>query len=59
MAYAMDELLNQMHSKRFFLCPRLGTQLTEAREAITAELREEFAQRYENDKSKLLKPQIK
>jgi hypothetical protein len=32
------------------------SRLTEAREQVRAELREEFAQRYEHDKTVMLKP---
>jgi uncharacterized protein YbcI len=57
MAHAMDELLNSntlSEEVRSSLSEAWTTQLTEAREAITAELREEFATRYENDKSQIV-----
>ena len=57
MAHAMDELLSSnalSEEVRSSLSEAWDTQLTEAREAITAELREEFAQRYENDKSQIV-----
>jgi len=57
MAHAMDELLNSntlSEEVRSSLSEAWDTQLTEAREAITAELREEFAQRYENDKAQIV-----
>jgi len=53
----MDELLNSntlSEEVRSSLSEAWDTQLTEAREAITAELREEFAQRYENDKAQIV-----
>ena len=53
----MDELLNSntlSEEVRSSLSEAWATQLTEAREAITAELREEFATRYENDKSQIV-----
>ena len=53
----MDELLNSntlSEEVRSSLSEAWTTQLTEAREAITAELREEFAQRYENDKEQMV-----
>jgi hypothetical protein len=57
MAHAMDELLNSntlSEEVRSSLSEAWTTQLTEARETITAELREEFATRYENDKSQIV-----
>ena len=57
MAHAMDELLNSntlSEEVRSSLSEAWDTQLTEARESITAELREEFAERYENDKSQIV-----
>ena len=57
MAHAMDELLNSntlSEEVRSSISEAWDTQLTEAREKITAELREEFAQRYENDKSQIV-----
>ena len=57
MAHAMDELLSSnalSEEVRSSLSEAWDTQLTEAREAITAELREEFAQRYENDKEQMV-----
>ena len=57
MAHAMDELLNSntlSEEVRSSLSEAWDTQLTEARELITAELREEFAERYENDKSQIV-----
>lgn len=53
----MDELLSSSalsEEVRSSISEAWDTQLTEAREAITAELREEFAQRYENDKSQIV-----
>ena len=53
----MDELLNSntlSEEVRSSLSEAWDTQLTEARESITAELREEFAERYENDKSQIV-----
>lgn len=53
----MDELLNSntlSEEVRSSLSEAWDTQLTEARELITAELREEFAERYENDKSQIV-----
>lgn len=57
MAHAMDELLSSSalsEEVRSSISEAWDTQLTEAREAITAELREEFATRYENDKSQIV-----
>jgi hypothetical protein len=57
MAHAMDELLSSnalSEEVRSSLSEAWDTQLTEARENITAELREEFATRYENDKSQIV-----
>jgi hypothetical protein len=57
MAHAMDELLSSSalsEEVRSSISTAWDTQLTEARESITAELREEFAQRYENDKSQIV-----
>ena len=57
MAHAMDELLSSnalSEEVRSSLSEAWDTQLTEAREKITAELREEFAQRYENDKEQIV-----
>ncbi len=57
MAHAMDELLSSnalSEEVRSSLSEAWDTQLTEARETITAELREEFATRYENDKSQIV-----
>ena len=53
----MDELLSSSalsEEVRSSISEAWDTQLTEAREAITAELREEFATRYENDKSQIV-----
>ncbi len=53
----MDELLSSnalSEEVRSSLSEAWDTQLTEAREKITAELREEFAQRYENDKEQIV-----
>ena len=57
MAHAMDELLNSStlsEEVRSSISEAWETQLTEARDAITAELREEFANRYENDKEQMV-----
>ena len=57
MAHAMDELLSSSalsEEVRSSISEAWDTQLTEARESITAELREEFAQRYENDKEQMV-----
>tara|TARA_B100001057_G_scaffold105177_1_gene102710 strand:+ start:173 stop:1267 length:1095 start_codon:yes stop_codon:yes gene_type:complete len=57
MAHAMDELLNSStlsEEVRSSISEAWDTQLTEARENITAELREEFANRYENDKEQMV-----
>jgi len=53
----MDELLNSStlsEEVRSSISEAWDTQLTEARENITAELREEFANRYENDKEQMV-----
>ena len=53
----MDELLNSntlSEEVRSSISEAWDTQLTEARETITAELREEFATRYENDKAQIV-----
>ena len=57
MAHAMDELLNSntlSEEVRSSLSEAWETQLSEARDNITAELREEFANRYENDKEQMV-----
>jgi uncharacterized protein YbcI len=57
MAHAMDELLNSntlSEEVRSSISEAWDTQLTEARDTITAELREEFAGRYENDKEQMV-----
>jgi uncharacterized protein YbcI len=57
MAHAMDELLNSStlsEEVRSSISEAWDTQLTEARDKITAELREEFAGRYENDKEQMV-----
>tara|TARA_B100001769_G_C22106634_1_gene597940 strand:- start:571 stop:1665 length:1095 start_codon:yes stop_codon:yes gene_type:complete len=57
MAHAMDELLNSStlsEEVRSSISEAWDSQLTEARDAITAELREEFAGRYENDKEQMV-----
>jgi len=53
----MDELLNSStlsEEVRSSISEAWDSQLTEARDAITAELREEFAGRYENDKEQMV-----
>lgn len=53
----MDELLNSStlsEEVRSSISEAWDTQLTEARDKITAELREEFAGRYENDKEQMV-----
>jgi hypothetical protein len=57
MAHAINELLSSSalsEEVRSSISEAWDTQLTEAREAITAELREEFAQRYDNDKAQIV-----
>ena len=57
MAHAIDELLSSKtlsEEVRSSISEAWETQLNEARDQITAELREEFAQRYENDKAQIV-----
>lgn len=56
MAVKFDKLLEGTElteSARMAIQEAWASQLSEAREAITAELREEFAQRYEHDKGQI------
>jgi hypothetical protein len=57
MAHAMDELLNSealSENVKSSISEAWETQINEARENITAELREEFAQRYDADKAQIV-----
>lgn len=57
MAHAIDELLSSStlsEEVRSSISEAWESKINEAREAITAELREEFATRYENDKSQIV-----
>ena len=57
MAHSIDELLSSgalSEEVRSSISEAWETKINEAREAITAELREEFATRYENDKAQIV-----